>query len=314
MKIFVIDLMNLARRAYHGFSRSSDGLLATSSGKFTYVCYGVALSFNKLLSDYSPDSIIVCTDSKGKTFRHEMYSLYKSNRKGTDDDFNAQLPDLFKMIELYGFPILRREATEADDLIGSVVKKWAGKDTASGTASVTIVSGDKDYMQLVGPHCNILKPENMGAYKWVKEQEVFEKFGVAPSQVIDALSIIGDAADVVPGVAGIGEKGAAELLQAYGTLENLYANVHNLKPKYRDKLIKSMVEAFMSKKLVTIDCDMPIELDLEASRVRENTLQDPELRKWFGEMEFRTFLFEGAEVVGESGDGYFSERGDDTTL
>lgn len=311
MKLFVLDLMNLAMRAFHGFQKSKDGLLSTSDGKLTFVCYGVALSINKILQDYQPDALVVCTDSKGHTFRHEMYPLYKSNRKASDDTFVVQIPDLFEMINKYQFKLLKQEATEADDIIGSIVKKFAGTEYNGSIIEVVVVSGDKDFMQLVGPHCTILKPENMGTYRIVDKNGVLEKFGVLPNQVIDALAIIGDAVDMVPGVAGIGEKGAAQLLQAFGTLEGVYQNINIIKPALQAKLLKSADNAFMSKKLVTINKDIPLDVSFEDLKIEKNILSNPELRQWFAKMEFRSFLFEGAELIGDSGSRIFDDKCED---
>src|SRR5690348_2869516 len=112
-KLFIIDLMNLAMRAYHGFSRDKNGLLSTKAGKFTFVCYGVALSLNRLIEDHKPDYVVVASDMKGHTFRHAMFPGYKSNRKPQDESFISQLDDLYRMIAAYGFKTVKFPATEA---------------------------------------------------------------------------------------------------------------------------------------------------------------------------------------------------------
>lgn len=293
-KLFIVDISNIARRAYHGFSKDGT-VLRNSAGKMTAVCYGVALCFNRLLNDYKPDQVIIALDSKGETFRHKMYPMYKSGRKTVDTDYTDQLPDLYRMIDAYGFKKLAYPATEADDVIGTVVTK-AQQDPDQ---EIVIVSGDKDYMQLVNDRVTMLKPENMGSYRKIDVAEVFKKFGCKPENVVDALAIIGDAADAVPGVAGIGEKGAMGLIQSFGSLEQIYSRLPEIKPALVNKLLKSRDIAFLSKELVKIKQDIPIEFVAEEAAVGD-VFNRPDLLAFFREMEFNSFLLQSSDLIADA--------------
>jgi len=292
-KLFVVDISNIAMRSFHGFNKPNQ-ILTNSAGKLTFLCYGVALCFNKLLNEHSPDQVIIAMDSKGQTFRHDLYPEYKSGRKAIDPDYVAQLPDLYRMIEAYGFKSLSYPATEADDIIGTIAKM----SEQYPDQEIVIVSGDKDFFQLVGPKVSILRPENMGHYRVVKEAQVFEKFGCKPEYVVDALAIIGDAADAVPGVAGIGEKGAAGLIQQFGSLEQIYERLPEIKGSLVQKLVKSKSTAFLSKELVKIKTDIPISYSEDEIRVGD-VFKRVELQKFFAEMEFHSFLMQSSDLIAD---------------
>jgi DNA polymerase-1 len=279
----VIDLMNLAFRSYHGFARQA---YLSSQGKPTFMCYGTALALNRLLRDYGPDYVIVATDGGGKTFRHEMYAEYKGNRKPPPDDFISQLPDLFDMLNAYGFHVAKVKGVEADDLIGTISTRFA-----SDELEVYIVSGDKDFMQLVNKNVSLIRHAAEG-YQIEGAESVMAKFGCRPDQVVDALAIIGDAVDAIPGVKGIGEKGAAGLIKAFGSLENIYANLYMglIKPGMVAKLAKSEKEAYLSKKLATIDTKIPLELDLEKCKAPADRFRRPELIEFYTKMGFKSLI------------------------
>lgn len=290
MKLFVLDLMNLAYRAYFG----NPGL-KTAAGHPTSMCYGVAIGVLKLLKEYKPDYLVFATDAKGKTFRHDMYDGYKAGRQQQPDDFQYQLNDLFRLINAWGFPVIGCPGYEADDVIGTIAKNFAGypvqptQDHPLEGLEIVIVSGDKDMMQLVGDHVSLLRVTNDG-YKTVNGQGVFEKFGCRPDQVVDCLAIIGDTSDAVPGVKGIGEKGAAKLIGTYGSLQGVYDNLQQIPTKIAAKLQLSKDMAFLSKSLVQIVTEVPLDLqlsDCEASRALDYR---PELDKVFQELEFYSLL------------------------
>lgn len=289
-KLVIVDMMNMAMRSYHGFAVRER--LATADGKLTFLCYGVALGINRLFEQFKPDYLVFAADSKGKTFRHEMYEGYKSNRGDAPLDFVAQLPDLYRMLEAYGIPVVKHDATEADDVIGTLAKKYATPDL-----HVYIVSGDKDFMQCINDNVSIIRPSKGGGYDVVSYAECMQKFACTPDKVVDALALIGDAVDMVPGVKGIGEKGAAALVKSFGTIENMYQNLHYIKPALAQKLAKSRDAAFMSKKLVTIKTDVPVEVDFDAAKV--NTSAKPELLTFFAEMEFQSLMVQGSNLAPE---------------
>lgn len=289
-KLFVIDMMNVAFRAFYGIGAAN--ALSNSKGQLTFLCYGVAVTLNKLLADYKPDYVIVAADTKGHTFRHALFPSYKSGRKPAPNEFGLQYPDMLRMFEAYGITVVRHPATEADDIIGTIAERYASPDL-----QVTIVSGDKDYMQLIGPNVKMCKPVNGGGFVILDEQAVYDKFACTPDKVIDALAIIGDASDAIPGVKGIGEVGAARLIKAFGSLEGVYENLAKTTPAIQQKLVASRDIAFLSKTLVTIVRDIPVEIDLESCAVTEEIHNRPELLAFYSEMEFASLMVTDGGLV-----------------
>jgi DNA polymerase-1 len=283
-KIFLIDAMNLAFRSYYAFAVNPP---RTSTGKPTAVPFGAAMFMHRLLSEYSPDHMVLALESKTPTFRHELFPEYKANRQGTTpSDFGVQIPDFLGLFMAMGVKSVSVPGFEADDVIGTLAKKYGTEGH-----EVYIVSGDKDFCQLVDNNIKIIYPKN-GDFKIIDAQGVVDKFGVLPSQVIDCLAILGDRVDNVPGVKGIGEKGAAELLKTYGNLSNVLANANNIQSKrYSTALQKSMKEAVMSKTLVTISLEVPVPYSLEDMKVNKETmLNNPELRNLYSGLEFNSLL------------------------
>lgn len=289
-KLMIVDLMNLAFRSYHGFARNA--YLSNAGGKPTFVCYGLAMLLNRLLRDYQPEYVLIATDGGGKTFRHDMYPLYKSGRSERPIDFTAQLDDMYAMLDAYGFKVVRKGGVEADDVIGAATSKFA-----SDEVQAYVVSGDKDFMQLVDKNTFLVRPTPEG-YQTMGAEAVLDKFGVRPDQVIDAQAIIGDAADAVPGVKGIGEKGAAKLIKSFGTLEAIYENLAFISPALGNKLLASRDMAFLSKKLVTIDKTVPLDFDLEALKAPIEGLRRPELVAFFEAIGFKSMI-QGVDVGNE---------------
>lgn len=274
MKFFIIDMMNLAFRSYYGYRE-----LATSTGRPTGVCYGFSQAIRRIIEEYKPDYMVVAKEGGGKTFRHELYEGYKSNRSDKPIDLDPQIQDLTRMIEVFGIPMISSKGFEADDIIGTLARRFASPE-----CHVYIASGDKDFMQLVGPNISMLRFTNSGP-QIVTRDQVIEKFGVEPKQVVDCLALMGDASDMVPGVAGIGEKGAAKLISAHGTLEAVYENLKQLSPKLAQKLVNDKDSAFLSKSLVTIIQDVPLDVSLEDCRLKEPPSIDA-LVGLFKELEF----------------------------
>lgn len=287
-KIFVIDLMNMAFRAFYGVGGSAQ--LTNSKGKLTYVCYGVAVTINNLIEEHKPDYIVVAADTKGQTFRHTMYPNYKTGRKPAPPEFSSQIEDLYKMLDAYGIPVLKQEATEADDIIGSLCEKY------SKTHKIFIVSSDKDFMQLIGENVKMLKPMNGGGHILIDEAQVIEKFGCLPEKVVDVLAIMGDASDAVPGVKGIGEKGAAELIKSFGSLDGIYENLGYVAGAKQRHLANSRDMAFLSKKLVTIMRDVPVDFDIEKASAA-GMLEKDSLREFYKEMEFASLITPDGALV-----------------
>ncbi|MDA3050054.1 DNA polymerase I [Campylobacter sp. JMF_02 ED1] len=239
--ITIIDTFGFFFRLYYAMSS-----LKTKSGKPSGMVSGFANFIANLEREFKSDYIIFALDSKGKTFRSQIDPNYKTNRQTPPDALLAQLPVCIEMIEKMGFCTAQKEGFEADDLIASVVK------TYRDTHKINIVTSDKDLYQLIGGETRIYSYAKKMLYG---RDECYEKYGVYPEQIIDFLAICGDSADNIPGVKGIGEKGAKKLLDEWGSLERIYENIELLPPnKQREYLINSKNEAFMSQKLATL-CD-----------------------------------------------------------
>lgn len=281
LRLFVVDAMALAFRSYHAFAARP---LSTSSGIPTSAVYGSAVFLMKLVEEEKPDYLVIATDSKERTFRHEMYPLYKANRSEMPEDLARQLPYLFRLFDALGCKLLKRPGMEADDLIGSLVKQYAGT-----ALDCYIVSGDKDFMQLINHHIFLYSPKKAEPAQIIDIAGVREKFSCGPEHVVDALAMIGDTADNVPGVNGIGDKGAAKLIGAYGSLEGIYEHLEEIKnEKQRESLRSSKDTAFLSRELLRIKIDLELDHLLDDMKFDPKTaIANPKLLHFFDEMEFR---------------------------
>ena len=280
-RLFVVDAMALAFRSFHAIQRP----LNTSTGLPTQAVYGSLMFLMNLIEKEKPDYLVIATDSKEKTFRHTMYPEYKANRSDMPEDLAMQLPHLFKAFAALGCKLLKEPGLEADDLIGSLAHRC--KDDG---VECYIVSGDKDFMQLIDKSTFLYSPKKGGEVLLVDELGVEKKFGVRPDQVIDVLALMGDSADNVPGVAGIGEKGAAKLIQAYGDLDGIYENIERITAKrQRTGLETCKDSAYLSKDLVSIKLDAEIPFSLEEMVCdHETAVANEELFNLTQELELRT--------------------------
>ncbi|MCP5405641.1 MAG: DNA polymerase I [Pseudomonadaceae bacterium] len=248
----IIDGLSFLFRAYHAVRQG----LSRSDGTPTNALFGFAQMLVKVVDDLQPDACAVALDSVGPTFRKDLYDLYKANRPPPEPAMLAQLQMFQPLVEAFGIPAIRKEGVEADDIIATVV---AHERAAHGAdAHVTIVSSDKDLMQLVGGRVRMLDTLKN---RWIGVDEVHEKFGVGPDKVIEVQALIGDSSDNVPGVPSVGPKTAAELIAEFGDLEGIYARLAEVKrDKLRDKLAEFKTQAFLSRELVTLkpDVEMPV--------------------------------------------------------
>ncbi len=279
-KTFVIvDAMAMAYRAYFAFISRP---LTTQSGEPTSAVYGFVNQLLKVLEDHRPDFIAVATDSKEKTFRHEMYKEYKATREAMPDDMIPQIGRIKEIVELMNIPLYIKPGYEADDIIGTAVKLAEKKGMISYA-----VTPDKDYMQLVTDKTIIAKPgRGNDEVVFYDVKKVKEDYGFEPKLMIDYLAIIGDSSDNIPGVRGIGPKGALPLLQKFGTLESIYKNLDKIdKPGTVKKLEESKENAFLSKELATINCSVPMEFDFDKAKFEKP--QFDKLRELFIELEFK---------------------------
>jgi DNA polymerase I len=282
--LFLIDGSNQMYRAYHAIRG-----LTRSDGKSTNATYGFITMLRKLLADHQPQYIAASFDLRGQTFRSQVAADYKANRTPMPGDLAEQVPWVHEACEAMGVPILTLEGFEADDVIGTLATRAAehGVDAA-------IVTGDKDFFQLVGGGIKVYNPKDEGT--WYDEDGVKQRWGVAPSQVCDVLALMGDSIDNVKGVPGIGEKGATELIKTYGSLEALLQHAPDIKNKrQREGLIAYADQARQSRQLVTIqtDCDVPFDLE----RFKFRGADRERCYQLFSKLEFRTLVPEFAPTA-----------------
>jgi len=270
-KLYIIDFMNLAFRNYHAFYKHG---LSTSRGEPTGTLHGMTSFMVNLINNKNPDYIAVAMESD-TSFRKDMFPGYKENREGKPSDFESQLGSVIQMFNLLGIPMLRSEGLEADDVIGCLVNQF------SSDKKTYIISGDKDFMQLVNDNVKLYMPKSGGNHIIASYDEVETKFGCTPDQVVDVLAIMGDKVDCIPGVMGIGEKGAAKLIQKFGSLEAIYENIDSgdITKAHREKLLKSSDDAFMSQRLAKIvtDITMPVsenDLEFNSDLLRQQEFMD----------------------------------------
>ncbi|HEX5829824.1 MAG TPA: 5'-3' exonuclease H3TH domain-containing protein, partial [Gemmatimonadaceae bacterium] len=285
-RLFLIDGYALIYRAFFALISRP---LTTSRGENTSAAWGIVNFLQRLHATHRPEFLGWVHDS-GLSFRHETYADYKATReKLTDElqaDFDRGMERIAELLSAYRIPILQLPGYEADDVIGTLAVQGA----AAGV-DVVVVSGDKDFQQLVREHVWLLNPGRGGPAsieeQWVGLENADERLGVPPERVVDYLALVGDSSDNVPGVKGIGEKTACELVRTYGPLEEILAHAAEIpKKRPREALLEQADLARLSKELVTIRSDLPITLDLDALRVREPDLA--RLRSLFVELEFHT--------------------------
>lgn len=296
-KFVIIDAMALAYKAYFAFIRRP---LITAKGEPTSAVFGFVSQLARILEETTPDYIAVAFDSKEKTFRHEEYEKYKSSRLEMPDDMIPQINRIRKIVEAMNIPIYIIPRYEADDIIGTAVReaKEFGYDSY-------IISPDKDLTQLVNTKVKVLKPgKSSDEFIVFDEEKVKEVFGFEPKYIIDYLALVGDSSDDIPGVAGVGEKTAAPLIQKYGTIENLYDHINEIeKETLRTKLLTNKENAFLSKRLATINCFVPFQFDFEQAKLTPPDFE--KLKPLCIELEFKTFyskisnLFSNAEMKRE---------------
>jgi DNA polymerase I len=279
-RLFLLDGMALAYRAYFSFIRQP---LINSKGQNTGAVYGFTTALLRILEDEHPDHIAVVFDTKEPTFRHDLYPEYKATRQKMPEDMASQMEKLKEVVRAFNTPLLELPGFEADDIIGTLARRAEREGVLT-----MMVTGDKDFMQLISPLIKMYKPGKAGGDpEIVEESGVMEKFGVTPDRVIDVLGLIGDASDNVPGVPGVGEKTAIPLIQKHGSMEELYNHVEEIPQKgLREKLLTHRDLAFLSKKLVTIDTAVPVDVDFHSLRASQRDTSA--LLRLFGELEFKS--------------------------
>ena len=289
--LFLIDGSAIFYRAYFAFIRNP---LINSKGENTSATYGFVNSLLKIIREEKPDYMAVAFDTKAPTFRHKMYDKYKSTRAKMPDELVIQLPRIREATVVLELEAVELEGYEADDIIGTLARRAEKKGM-----NVWIVSGDKDMFQLVSDRVKIYNPGRASqAAEKLDADGVEGKFGVRPERVIDMLALMGDSSDNVPGIPGIGPKTAKTLLEQFGSLDKVLESADRIKAKgTRAKVTENMESAHLSRELVTIKTDVPVDVDLEALKRRE--IDFGKAKKMFMEMEFVGLLDQLAKQTGE---------------
>ena len=277
-RLYLLDAMAFCYRAFYAVRG-----LSTSFGQPTGAVYGFVNILNKIIKDNNPKYLAVCFDVSRNTFRSKIFAEYKIQRPPMPDDLSSQIPVIKEIVSAYGFSIIQKEGFEADDIIAN----YAKRAKALGVP-VTIVSSDKDILQLVSDGVEVFSPYKDTGVTY-DENMVEERFGVKPNQVADVISLMGDSADNIPGIPGIGEKTALGLIQEFGSLGNLLKNIENIdKEKIRESVRGNQDKIKLNKELVVLSGDLDIDFDLKALEIGDPDLV--KLANLFKRLEFKKFL------------------------
>ena len=264
-KLYLIDGMSIAFRAYFAMAQSN---FTNKNNEPTGAVFGFASMLTNLLEKLNPKYIAICFDCKEKTFRHNLYPNYKANRAEFPEELGLQLPYIKQFLDLIGISRIELPGYEADDIIGTYCRK--GFENNWEVFCWTI---DKDFYQLLNENINIIrnsKEKNKNDFEVIGVNDIKNIFGVRADEVIDYLALIGDSSDNIPGVKGIGEKTAIPLIEKYKTIENIYKNINQIdKERVKNLLIEGKENAYLSKKLVTIDKNVPLEINCDNLDIKE---------------------------------------------
>ena len=291
--VYLVDGSGQFHRAFHAIRG-----LATSRGLPTGATYGFTTMLRKLIEDEKPEYLGILFDAPGKTFRHEEYGEYKANRPTMDPDLAMQMPWVRRVCEVFRLPVMEVPGYEADDALATLARQAVEQGLR-----VVIVSADKDLLQMVTDDVLVLNPGRDGSGSTLFDRDAVEKkWGVPPERIVDVLALVGDTIDNVPGVPGIGDKGARGLVQQYGPLEEVLDHAGEIKRKaYREGLETHREDALMSKRLVTLRTDAPVTLDLD--QLERQDVDGAAAHALFKELEFQVLAREYVpEIGGEEGE------------
>lgn len=290
--LYIIDGYAQIFRAFYAIR---GGMTSPVTGEPTQAVFGFVAMLHKIFLQLKPDYLVVAMDGPGKTFREDLYAEYKATRPPMPEDLRPQIPRIIELLQLYGIPIVTQEGYEADDVIASVVRRIL-QDAACSDIDIRIVSRDKDLEQLI---CDRVKLYDVHKDEIVDEAALYAEKGIKPSQVIDLLALTGDTADNVPGVKGIGTKTAAQLLQEFGSLDGILANLDKIKGKRRESIEAAKDVLPLSKQLVTLRDDADLALDLDAARLGPVDLDG--ILRLFNQLGFRRHQEEVRKIAEQVG-------------
>ncbi|MCR5607288.1 MAG: DNA polymerase I [Treponema sp.] len=286
--VYILDSYGLIYREYFAFLTHP---LTNEKGENVSAVFGFFRNIRNILKNYNPRYMVAAFDSKTPTFRHEMYEAYKATRNKTPDDLHAQVAWIEDILKTLGIPTIRCDGYEADDIIASIASKCEKENI-----SCKILSGDKDLMQLVGKSTTILKPSKSSSGGWEEcdKDGVIAEWGVEPEQMLDMLSLMGDTADNIPGVQGVGFKTAAKLLNEYKSLDNIYSNVESIKGALGKKLKEHKDDAYFSQKLVKLCTEVPF----EKSNLKDFNIENTD---WLSKLEVHLEYTNAADLLDSYG-------------
>ncbi len=303
-RLILLDSNSLINRAYYALPN-----LSTHSGQFTGAIFGYMNMLMKIVSTYDPTHIIATFDRKAPTFRKSMYDGYKATRKPMPTELASQLAPLKEILAAMNIPILEMDGYEADDIIGTLAKRFA--------VETYIVTGDKDSLQLIDDTTTVLLTKKGITEIAFYDEKMLAGEGLAPSQIIDLKSLMGDASDNIPGVAGVGEKTARDLLAKYGTLDGVYAHIDEIKGKLQEKLVNSKDMAYLSYDLATINVHSPVEFD-DLDKAKFKPVFSAEVKRLLKALELTKIAdrmtFDGEESAARQADVFFPQVKDIDSL
>ncbi len=252
-KLLIFDANSILHRAYHALPS-----LSTKRGEFVNGVYGFLLVFFKVIKEFQPDALVACFDFPAKTFRHKEFKDYKATRPPTPKELASQIPILKEVLKAFLVKIIEKEGYEADDLVGTICQQLPNLEKI-------VISGDKDLLQLVNPHTKVyLLKTGIKEKILYDEQMVKEKYqGLTPLQLVDLKALVGDPSDNIPGVFGIGEKTAINLIKKFNNIEGIYENLEKLSLKLKKLLLDQKEKAFLSKNLAKINKNVPLKISFQ---------------------------------------------------
>ena len=259
-KLLCIDGNSILNRSFYGIR-----LLTTKDGFPTNALYGFVNIISKQIEELKPDYAAVAFDLKAPTFRHKMYDAYKAGRHAMPEELARQMPEAKILAKTLGLHVLELEGYEADDILGTLARL---ADESQEECVAYVLTGDRDSLQLIGPRVHVLLATNAETID-MNESAFTEKYGVLPSQFVDVKALMGDSSDNIPGICGVGEKTALRLISEFGSLDNIYEQLPNVKltPSLRTKIETGHDSAYLSKELATICKEVPLGLSLDDKKI-----------------------------------------------
>ncbi|MBQ3145173.1 MAG: DNA polymerase I [Clostridia bacterium] len=283
-KLVLIDGNSIINRAFYGIMGNK--MLMTEDGTYTNAVYGFLSILFKILEDIEPKYLAIAFDLKAPTKRHEMYDKYKANRKGMPDELASQMPILKEVLRAMNICIIEKEGYEADDILGTLAK-WGQRENLD----VTVLTGDRDSFQLIDKNIKVRIPRTKMGKTETEDytmEKIKEEYGLEPLDLIEVKGLMGDTSDNIPGVPGVGEKTALNLIKEYKNLDGVYENIDKQKGKLKERLEENKELAYLSRTLGTIDINAPIEKDLEVLKKEE--WNNEEVLKIFKKLKFNRFI------------------------